>query len=202
MTHLGWVVFLGGALGACGGSTGKAETAPAVRRFDVERYLPLTDGTVYTYETSSANSGETGILMLEVVRRNELRAELVVAGRPQLLELGPDGARHATGGYLLRQPLFANSEYKGSFGNVRVTSTSERITTPAGTFEQCVETIEENSTKRARTLFCPEVGMVLLEVEGLTAETAGLERAILRAFGPRVDLSMGPPSPKSDGEAP
>jgi hypothetical protein len=101
-----------------------------------------------------------------------------------------------TGGYLLRQPLFAGSEFQGAFGTVRVNSTTERIQTPAGAFDNCVETVEQNPSKRARTVFCPEVGMVLLEVEGLTAETAGLERAVLRTFGPRVDLSMGPPAPR------
>jgi hypothetical protein len=189
------------AVVACAGNAQEGTAAPQPRRYyDVEQYLPLVDGTVYTYETSSEETGEQGVLMLHVVRPRPERAELVVAGRPQLLELGPDGARYATGGYLLRQPLFVGAQYQGSFGTVRVTSTDQRLTTPAGSFEHCIETIEENRAKRARTVFCRDVGMVLLEVEGLGSETLGLERAVLRSHGPRVDLSLG--RPIESGELP
>jgi hypothetical protein len=63
------------------------------------------------------------------------------------------------------------------------------VTTPAGKFQHCLETLEESAEKRATTVFCPDVGMVLLEVEGLTAEALGKETARLRAYGPKIDVS-------------
>jgi hypothetical protein len=94
---------------------------------------------------------------------------------------------HATGGFLLRTPLEEGAEYKGQFGQVRIVSVSRSITTPAGSFAGCVETVEEASLptpKRATSIFCPKVGLVALDIEGALEGEAASVATRLRSFGP------------------
>ncbi|HEY6557082.1 MAG TPA: hypothetical protein VI072_07400 [Polyangiaceae bacterium] len=177
-----------------------AETpdGPAAPTSDVFRYMPLTNDTVYAYETSSEDSAERGVLMLRVRRPRENLAELGSGSRIQRLDLGSDGIRHATGGHLLKPPLVAGRTWQGQFGEVQLVTTNRAIEVPAGKFTGCLETVEQARApvqKKVKTVFCPEVGIALLEAEGMVDGDYTHERAALRSFGPAVDLSSGPPPP-------
>jgi hypothetical protein len=192
-----WALLLALSAVACGGA-GKATTpkpsGPAGIT-DVERYLPLTDNTVFAYETLSETTGERGVLMLGVKRRRPELVELSIGGKVQRLDIVPDGVRHATGGYLLKAPLSVGATWKGQFGEVRVTALDRAVDVPAGRFQNCVETVEEvraPAQKKATTVFCPEVGMVLLQAEGTAEGEYELVRAVLRSHGPRIDLEELP----------
>ena len=163
---------------------------------DVFRYMPLTNDTVYAYETSSEDSAERGVLMLRVRRPRENLAELGSGSRIQRLDLGSDGIRHATGGHLLKPPLVAGTTWQGQFGEVTLVTTNRSIEVPAGKYTGCLETVEQARApvqKKVKTVFCPEVGITLLEAEGMVDGNYTHERAALRSFGPAVDLSAGPP---------
>jgi hypothetical protein len=158
--------------------------------------MPLAHDTVYAYDTKSEDSGETGVLMLRVRRPREGTAELGAGSRVQRLDLGSDGIRHATGGFLLKSPLSVGSTWKGQFGQVSVSAVDQTIHVPAGKFTGCLETVEQVSSpapKKVRTVFCPDVGIVLLEAEGMTNGNYTREQASLRSFGPAVDLSLSAP---------
>jgi hypothetical protein len=184
----------------CGGSS-QAAQKPRLEKpspLDVARYLPLVDNTVYAYVTQAEGVAEPGILMLAVKRPRSESIELSIGGRIQRLQIASDGIRHATGGWLLKAPLTVGAHWKGSFGEVRVTSLDHAIEVPAGRFAGCLETVEETKTpveKRATTVFCPDVGIVMLQVEGMVEGEYGLERAALRSYGPRVDINAEPPPP-------
>ena len=166
------------------------KSAPEVRRAveGLEIYMPLYDGFVYQYDVET-DTGETGRMMVQVSRPRPGLAELNVAGKVQRLEVSPAAVIHATGGFLLRSPLQEGTEYKGQFGQVRVVSVSRSITTPAGSFTGCVETVEEArlpTPKRATSIFCPNVGLVALDIEGaLEGEAAGVSTR-LRSYGPQA----------------
>jgi len=154
----------------------------------VHRYLPLEDKTVFSYETST-ESGERGLLILEVRRPRTEHAELVVAGRARRLTVNAHDIAHVTGGFLLKEPLVAGATFKGDFGKVTITNVARSVTLPAGSYSGCLETLEEAVTtegeKRTTTVFCPGVGIALRETE---AEQEGLrasERIALKSFGPR-----------------
>ncbi len=155
------------------------------------RYLPLEDGTVFAYETSTEPSGEHGLLILEVRRRTPGTAELVVAGRARGLTVTADAVAHAGGGFLLREPLSAGAEWHGDFGHVRVTRVEASVTVPAGTFAGCVETVEELTTregeKRTTTSFCPGVGIALRETAVEQGGEQQSERIALKSFGKKFD---------------
>jgi hypothetical protein len=157
-------------------------------KLGVHRLMPLEDRTVYTYETRT-DTGERGLLMLEIRRPRPDLAELVVAGRARRLTVNAHDIAHVTGGFLLREPLTAGAAWKGDFGRVVITNANRDVEVAAGVFSGCLETLEELVTtegeKRPTTVFCPGVGIALRETD---AEKDGLqasERISLKAFGPR-----------------
>jgi hypothetical protein len=174
------------ALAGCAG-TAPIESAPVERRIEgLEKYMPLRDGFVYQYDVET-DAGETGRMMVQVVRPRPGLAELNVAGKVQRLEVSADAVRHATGGYLLKVPLEVGSEWKGQFGRVRVISVERAIQTPAGDFQNCVETVEEATVptaKRASSVFCLDVGMVALTIEAMMEGESMSVETRLRSFGP------------------
>lgn len=160
-------------------------TAPASAA-GVERYLPLPDGYVYEYDVETDN-GEKGRMMMQVSRPRADLVELEVAGKIQRLAVSAEGVQHSTGGYLLKAPLEPGAEWKGQFGTVRMASIDRAIRTPAGGFKACIETIEEALTppKRATSIYCPDVGLVSLHIEGALGEEAMSVATTLRSYGPR-----------------
>jgi hypothetical protein len=184
------------AFGCAGQKASVQPVSPAATANDVNRYLPLTDGVVFAYETGTEDGGERGVLMLRVRRQRANMAELGAGSRVQRLEIASDGIRHVTGGYLLKAPLGVGQRWRGQFGEVSVVATDRAISVPAGKFSGCVETQETASApqqKQVKTVFCPDVGIVLLEAEGLVEGNLIHERASLRSFGPAVDLSVAVP---------
>ena len=161
------------------------------------RYLPLEDGTVFSYETSTTPGNDHGLLVLEVRRPRPATAEFVVAGRVTHFTLTPDAVAHAAGGFLLREPLVAGAEWRGDFGHVRLTRVDARVTVGAGTFAGCVETVEELTTregnKRTTTTFCPGVGIALRETEVEQGGEQQSERIALKSFGKRFDPNGAAP---------
>ena len=171
---------------ACGSPAEATSPAPTKARAEgVERYLPLPDGFVYEYDVET-DSGEKGRMMMQASRPRAGLAELAVAGKVQRLEVSSDAVRHSTGGYLLKAPLEPGAEWKGQFGTVRVASIDRAIRTPAGGFQSCIETIEETLAppKRATSIYCPDVGLVSLHIEGELGEEAGSVATTLRSYGP------------------
>ncbi len=178
------------ALGlACGSKTAAPAAAATVAASGIARYLPLEDGTVASFETTTEPGGERGLLVLEIRRPSPTIAELVVAGRARRLNVSEHAVAHLAGGFLLREPLAPGAEWHGDFGHVRLTRTAQRVTVGAGTFQDCVETVEELATregeKRTTTLFCPGVGITVRETEAEQGAVRQSERMALKSYGPK-----------------
>ena len=178
---------------ACGGPDAPPKPPPKpLAVSSVERYMPLENDTVLAYETEKETTGERGILMMHITRPREGRADLTVGEKVRRLELAPDGIRLSEGGYLLKAPLDVGSEWKSGGGRTKVTAIDKAVEVPAGKFVGCIETVEVSggttSGRRVTTVFCPDVGITLLDVEGVVEDEYIHERALLRSFGPRVDI--------------
>lgn len=157
----------------------------------MEQFLPFEANTVSAFETSSEDSPEKGVLMMQISRPRPDAVELDVGGKIQRLTIVPEGAQVATGGWLLKTPLEEGARFKGQFGEVKIVSISRSIQVPAGKFDGCIETVEESQVaeRRVTTVFCPKVGIVSLEAEGKLGKDYGRERALLRSHGPKVDIN-------------
>ncbi|HTQ03720.1 MAG TPA: hypothetical protein VMI54_07675 [Polyangiaceae bacterium] len=186
--------------GCAAPAQGPAAARPA-ELTGLARYLPLEDGTVFAYETSTEPASERGLLVLEVRRTTPGTAELVVAGRGRRLTLTTDAVAHAGGGFLLREPLAVGAEWHGDFGHVRVTRVGLSVSVPAGTFADCVETVEELATregdKRTTTAFCPGVGIALRETSVEQGDERQSERIALKSFGKKFDAGAANPAPNA-----
>lgn len=166
---------------------------------ELERFLPLRDKTVYAYRTRDANTGEEGILVQEVSRPRKNRAELRVAGRVRLLDISEREVRYSDGGILLGTPLERGAVWQGQSGPVEVTAVDLAVQVPAGRYSGCLETREtanpSGTATRIKTDYCPDVGVVRVEVEGSSGQEFLHEMAELMSFGPRVDVATKKSSP-------
>jgi hypothetical protein len=157
---------------------------------DVARYLPLEDDTVFSYETYIEDSNERGIAVFESKRPRPELAELSIAGQVRKrYYFEPAGVRSSHGGYLLKSPLSLNAEWTGDDGKVKVTSVNQSVDAPAGKFSGCLKTVEEAQlgamARKTTTVFCPGVGITVLEIDAEREGTSVLQRLTLKSFGPR-----------------
>ena len=202
MAGTGWkmggvaLLSMGTALGACSSPPAAQAPAPAAdtdAKPELERYLPLEDGTVFSYDTQSEQRNAHGLLIVQVSRPRTGRVDIRMGSRTERLQFVPDGIAYVEGGYLLKVPLAKGSTWRSRTGMVRIESTDETASVPAGKFEGCLRTVEEvKDAGLARTvssLYCPHVGLVMVDVNGMTPEGHDRETAVLRSFGPRVDVT-------------
>jgi hypothetical protein len=164
--------------------------APAAPVTDLTRLIPLTDNTVFSYETYIEDTNERGIAVFEIKRPRPELAELSVAGQVRKrYYFEPAGVRSGHGGYLLKLPLSLNAQWTGDDGQVKVTAVDQSIDVPAGKFSGCLQTIEQArlgaATRKTTTVFCPGVGITVLEIEANEGGVSVLQRLSLKSFGPR-----------------
>jgi hypothetical protein len=169
---------------------GAPAAAPTRVVTELSRFLPLENNTVLSYETYIEETNERGIAVFEIKRPRPELAELSLAGQVRKrYYFEPAGVRSGQGGYLLKSPLALNSEWTGDDGKVRVTGIEETVDVPAGKFSGCLRTVEEAkfaaATRKTTTVFCPGVGITVLEIEAEQEGTSVLERLLLKSFGPR-----------------
>jgi hypothetical protein len=191
-THKALFALVALSLASCGDARKPAAEAPRpALAAGVERWLPLVDRTVFAYDTVSEPSGDKGMLVLEIRRPGSTLAELVVAGHAQRVEVDATGIRHASGGYLLKEPLEVGAKFRGDFGEVEVTSVTREAKVPAGNFTGCLETVESVAqaaySKRTTTVFCPGVGITLRRTEAESDDGSGAESMKLKSHGPKFE---------------
>ena len=157
---------------------------------ELTRYLPLENDSVFSYETYIEDTNERGIAVFEIKRPRPELAELSIAGQVRKrYYFEPAGVRSSHGGYLLKSPLSLNAEWTGDDGQVKVTSVDMNVVVPAGKFSGCLQTVEDAklgaATRKTTTVFCPGVGITVLEIDAEQEGTSVLQRLSLKAFGPR-----------------
>ncbi len=160
-----------------------------------EKLFPMVDGHIYHYRTQSFGAGpavESGVLMIKMHRASPTVGEMRRPSGPQRFEYTPAGVATKTKGgapaYLIKLPADPSTTWLGpQGGQTRVEASGVTATTQAGTFSDCVTTMEErggDAPLRVKTTLCPGVGIVSMEVQS----GAAVEKAELVYFGPPVDI--------------
>jgi hypothetical protein len=176
--------------GCANGPPPKVEAPQPSAEGELTRYLPLANDTVFSYDTYIEDTNEHGLAVFEIKRPRPDLAELSLAGQVRkryYFEAG--GVRSGQGGYLLKLPLTLNSRWTGDDGPVTVTGVGESVQVGAGTFSSCLRTVEQAqfgaATRTTTTVFCPGVGIAVLEIAAEEGGTSVLERLTLKSFGAR-----------------
>lgn len=193
---IGWVCLGLFALGACGEASPQTTQLPpaggvaATSGLPIERYFPIVHDHLWTYDSLSDDGTQNSFL----VRARRMRAEEGELQTPR----GSKRFSFTTEGiglvdkaaFVLKLPLVAGTTWRGEHGGIaRIETVGATVAVAAGRFTDCIVTIEERGGDiRATytTTFCPDVGVVVLDVEGGMQH----ERAELRSYGPPV--SIGP----------
>src|SRR5580692_1351730 len=165
-------------LGACSAGPSSASSpwlVPSEGQKDVasgtpvERFFPLVDGMVYNYATMN-EVGEEGMLIARVFRADPKHGELRFPKGTKQFEFAAEGIVLAgsEGGYVLKTPIAVGTSWRGEHGGQsRILKIDAAVDPPAGHYDGCVQTLEERGGDRPMkwaTTFCPDVGVVLLEV--------------------------------------
>lgn len=172
---------------SCGGS--QPHPKDAARVAGVERFFPLVDGTIYTYQSVTDHGPD--MFMVRVRRVGPDTAQLLTGSSVRSLSIKADSIHRAGGGFVLQAPLSKGSSWRGDRGTVRILEDDHQVTVPAGSFKGCLLTVEEiggDARGRISTSFCPEVGIVRMIVEEWRGADQVSETVELRAFGPPTDL--------------
>ena len=177
--------------GACGREEAKTpaqKNTPAAKASSVERYFPLEEGKLYNYVTK--DGPDTGMLVAKVHRTDDTHGELKLSNATKRFVFSPEGVAYAEGlgTFILKQPTEVGTSWLGEHGGTtKITQTDASVTVPAGSYAQCLRTVEEGGRppgSRYETTYCPGVGMVLLVVSAAGSEA----RAELKSYGMPVKI--------------
>jgi hypothetical protein len=174
---------------AAGAPGAPSREPPGAASAEVERFLPLRDGHVLSYRVWLGNGSTPEQVIFQVERLSPARASLRAGKNVKQLQLGADGIRLVSGGYLLAPPLELGARWMGAAGRVEVTAADLDVDVPAGHFQGCLVTTEvDDESRPPRSIvstYCPDVGIARIEVDDGERE----QRFELLSFGPRVDIN-------------
>jgi len=151
---------------------------------------PLRTDAAWSYDVDSGD-GAPVLATVRVLRADQRFAEVQAGQKIVRYALVDGGIARANAGlgasgqYLLRAPFVTDASWaSGERAHARVASTGQRVTTPAGQFEDCVEILEEHadSLQEVTTTYCPNVGPVRVDSRMQVRGQAVRVLATLRGF--------------------
>lgn len=173
---------------SCATTTSTPRTASELRS-EVERYFPLVDGHIYTYETTKNDSTTRDMFMLNVRRFGPTSAELKTGSTSKGLTITATAIARDSGGFILKSPLSQGNQWTGdNETTVVIDAVGLSVKVPAGSFNNCLRTVQAGSSGTVTTVFCPDVGIVEMRAEQMSGSSTQSEQVLLRSFGPPVDL--------------
>jgi hypothetical protein len=95
------VVLLAALVVACGPAPKPAPATPVLddkTQSEALRYMPLEPDTVFTYDTQTDGRSEHGLLIVQVSRPREGRADLRMGSKIERLQIEADGIAQVEGG--------------------------------------------------------------------------------------------------------
>jgi hypothetical protein len=132
-------------------------------------YYPLTPGWKWAYDLEQDGQKILGIYSVE--ERTADGATILTGAERLTYAVSAEGMAQREGGgagdFVLKNPVVKDASWPVSGGTARVVSTTDEVTVGAGHFYDCavVEVTRANPPRLARTVFAPDVGPVVIEVQ-------------------------------------
>jgi hypothetical protein len=132
-------------------------------------YYPLAEGWKWAYDVEQ--DGQTVLGIYSVVERTAEGATIMAGPERLTYAIKPEGLAQmdasGVGDFVLKNPLVKDATWPVSGGTARVVSTTEEVTVDAGRFSDCavVEVTRSDPPRLARTVFAPDVGPIVIEVQ-------------------------------------
>lgn len=184
--------------------SGCGPAAPTVATRSIDRLAPGTlypmiEGAQWVYDVETGGDEPPTLGIFEVIdadgdqrsianNRGMSREGQVTHSDPVTYEQTREGIRHvASGRWVLHAPIREGAEWEAMGGRTaRVVDTDASVEVVAGTYDHCVDVEETGGEdgRVVRTVYCPEVGPVLIESRmesRLTTRTVAT-RARLRSY--------------------
>lgn len=188
------------ALSACGGPPPRAEV-PRGDRLAPTTLYPMLAGAQWVYDVQTGGDEPPTLGIFEVTDVDGARRSIannrgmdargrVTYGDAAVYEVGPEGILHvASETWVLRAPLREGASWPAMGGRTaRVVDLDATVAVTAGRYEHCVS-VEETGGEDGRiiqTVYCPEVGPVLMEsrMDSRLTLRAMAARTSLRTYDP------------------
>jgi hypothetical protein len=183
-------------LSGCGAAASRPAGLDPNRLAPTSLY-PLHEGYVWSYNVDTG-TGVNTFAVSRVTRASGTTFAVSNGGDEIVYEVRDDGIfRPQTGTYLLKAPIDVGASWSAPGGaTARVTSVTERIEVPAGSFEGCVEVVEDGgeAQRRIRTVYCAGAGPAVVE----STQTLEISHQSIAVRGVLLGLVRG----EEDAEAP
>ena len=164
--------FLALVCSACAGGTSAVRPKPLDQ--SPASLYPLGAGYAWSYDVDTEDNAPV-LAVARVVRFDAGVATVTTGANAEQRYAVTDAGITRVGqpGFLLKAPIVAGASWESGVGTTaRVASLTERVETPAGTFDACVVVEEQNESRgqAVKTTYCPGVGPALvvsqMEVRG------------------------------------
>ena len=155
-------------LAGCATSDGAVKHVPRTG-LQATDYYPLAEGWKWAYDLEQDGQKILGIY--SVIERSADGATIIAGDQRMTYAVSPQGLAqmdaNGVGDFVLKNPIKKDATWPVSGGTARVVSTTEEVTVDAGHFYDCavVEVTRADPPRIARTIFAPDVGPVVIEVQ-------------------------------------
>jgi hypothetical protein len=166
LVGLGLAVSLAAGCATTDASSTKHVPRTGLRAAD---YFPLAEGWKWAYDLEK--DGEKILGIYAVIDRTADGATIMAGPERLTYAVTPEGMAqmdaNGVGDFVLKNPIVKDATWPVSGGTARVVSTTEEVTVEAGHFYDCavVEVTRTDPPRLARTVFAPDVGPVVIEVQ-------------------------------------
>ncbi|HVU52799.1 MAG TPA: hypothetical protein VHL80_19090 [Polyangia bacterium] len=142
-----------------------------VHRTDLQAadYFPVARGWKWAYDLE--RDGQKILAIYSVVERTPEGATIATGDERLSYAVSPQGLAQldarGVGDFVLKNPIAKDAAWPVAGGTARIVSTTEEVTVDAGHFYDCavVEVTRADPPRLARTIFAPDVGPVVIEVQ-------------------------------------
>ncbi|QQR91139.1 MAG: hypothetical protein IPJ88_05240 [Myxococcales bacterium] len=167
----------------CGGAQ---PHEPQVDRLSPSVLFPMKQGYVWSYDVDTGEGLNT-LAISRVLSVRAGRVEMSTGGSEAMVyQTGRDGiSRGDDDTWVLKAPIKKDARWKSPVGQAIVLSTDEKVSTKAGEFKDCVRIQEqsEDASRQVDTVYCPEVGPVLIDSRMTLKLAGGQSQVVARLLG-------------------